>query len=88
MRLGQTFFSQLIIVGDFVQHQNEIESHLDEDDIISCKITLGEPSYSGETMYKNGIPQVTSSDVEIKIPFQHCRLQIGSYNKISHGVSP
>ena len=26
--------------------------------------------------------------MEIKIPFQHCRLQIGSFNKILHGVSP
>ena len=88
LRLGQTFFTQLVIVGDFVQHQNEIVSHFDEDDIISCIITLGEPRYGGETMYYNGVTQVTSSDIEIKLPFQHCRLQIGSFNKIFYGVSP
>ena len=81
MRLGQTFFTQLVIVGDFVQHQNEIVSRLDEDDIISCIITLGEPRYGGEIMYYNGVTQVTSSDIEIKIPFQQCRLQIGSLIK-------
>ena len=39
-------------------------------------------------MYYNGVTQVNSSDIEIKIPFQHCRLQIASFNKILHGVSP
>ena len=55
MRLGQTFFTQLVIVGDFEQHQNDLESHFDEDDIIFwCIITLEEPLYGGETMYYNG----------------------------------
>ena len=88
LRLGQTFFfTQLVIVEDRVQYQNEMVSHLNEDDIISCIITLGEPCYSGE-IYYNSVTQVTSRDIEIKIHFQHCRLQIGSLNKISHGVSP
>ena len=86
LRLGQIFFTQLVIVGDFVQHQNEIVSYFDEDDIISCIITLGEPWYSGETMYYNGVTQINSSNIEIKIPFQHCRLQTDSFNKILHGV--
>ena len=72
LKLGQTCLTQLVIVGDFVQHQNEILSHFDVDDFISCIIILGEPRYGGETMYYNGVTQVTSSDVEIKIFFQHC----------------
>ena len=36
LKLGQTFFTQLVIVGDFVQHQNEIVSYFDEDDIALC----------------------------------------------------
>ena len=87
LRLGQTFFTQLVIAEDFVQHQNEIVSHFDEDNIISCIITLGEPRCGGGTMYYNGVTQVTSSDIENEIPFQYCRLQIGSFNKILHGVS-
>ena len=65
LRLEQIFFTQLVIVGDFVQHQNEIVSHFDEDNIISCIITLGEPRYGGEIMYYNGVTQVNSSDIEI-----------------------
>ena len=55
------FFTQLVIVEDFVQYQNEILSHLNEDDIILCIITLGEPCYSGE-IYYNSVTQVTSRD--------------------------
>ena len=86
--VGTKFLTQLVIVGDFVQHQNEIVSHFDEDDIISCIITLVDTRYDEETMYCNGIRQVTSSDIENKIPFQHCRLQIGSFHVILQGVSP
>ena len=88
MRLGQTIFTKLVIVRDFIQHQNEIVSHFDEEDIISCMITPGNLSFGGETMYYNGIRQVISSDIDIKIRFQHCRLQIDSFDKILHGVSP
>ena len=63
---------------DFALHQKKTVSHFDEEDIISSIITLGNPCYGGETMYYNGIRQVTSNDIEIKIPSQHCRLQIGS----------
>ena len=80
LRLGQPFFTQLVIVEDRVQYQNEMVSHFDEDDIISCIITLGDLCYGGEIMYYNDATQVTSSDIEIKIHFQHCRLQIGLFN--------
>ena len=78
MRLGQTFFTQFVIVGYFVPHQNEIVSHFDEEDIILYIITFGNPWYGGETMYYNGVRQGTSNDIEIKIPFQHCRLHVVS----------
>ena len=88
MRLGEIFFTQLVIVGDFVQSQNEIVSHFDEEDIISCIMNLGDPRYGGGTMYHNGLRPGTSSDIEVKTPFEHCRLQIGSFDKILHEVSP
>ena len=88
LRLGQTFFTQLVIVGDMIQNENQILSHFDEEDIISCIVTLGDLRTGGETIYYNGIKQNVSSDIEMKIPFQHCRLQIGSFDKILHGVSP
>ena len=70
------------------QNQNEILAHFDEEDIISCIITLGESRQGGETIYYNGIKKNSSGDIKMKIPFQHCRLQIGSFDKILHGVSP
>ena len=88
LRLGETFFTQLVIVGDMKQNQNEILAHFDEEDIISCIITLGESRQGGETIYYNGIKKNSSGDIKMKIPFQHCRLQIGSFDKILHGVSP
>ena len=88
MRLGNIFFTQLVIVGDINQNDNQILPHFDEEDIISCIITLGESRQGGETIYYNGKKRNSFGDIKMKIPFEHCRLQIGSFDKILHGVSP
>ena len=63
---------QLCLVGNSVQNQNEAVSYFDGEDIISCIIKVGDPLYGGDTMYYNGMG--TSSNIEEKIRFHHCRL--------------
>ena len=50
---------------------------------MSYIIILGNPLYGGETVYYSGMKQETSSDIEKKISFHHCRLPIGSFEKIN-----
>ena len=63
--LGQSFLTQFVIVKDFVQHQNEIVSHFDEEYIVLCKITLYNPLHGGDTVYYNGIQQRTCQTLKI-----------------------
>ena len=55
LRLCNTFFIQMVIAGKFNDINNGIPPHLDEDDIISCIITLGSPNNGGNTDYYDGI---------------------------------
>ena len=74
------------MVGKFNKVNNGIPPHLDEDDIISCIITLGSPNNGGDTDYYDGINNKMFGDIQISVPFKHCQLQIGCYHKIYHGV--
>ena len=64
--MGKTFSTQLVIDKNFVQNQNEIKSHFDKEDFITCIITFGDPLYGGDTVNYTGINQGTSSDIEQK----------------------
>ena len=55
MRLCNTFFTQMVIVEKCNETNIGIPPHLDDDDIISCIITLGSPNNGGDTDYYDGL---------------------------------
>ena len=58
LRLCNTFFTQMVIVGKCNEINNGKPPHLDEDDIISCVITLRSPNNGGDTDYYDGINNI------------------------------
>ena len=55
LRLGNNFFAQFVVVGDYKKYSNEIIPHFDEEDIIPCILTVSDPLHGGKTLYFNGI---------------------------------
>ena len=55
LRLCNTSFTQMNIVGKFNEINNRIPPHLDEDDIIPCIVTLRSPNNGGDTDDYDGI---------------------------------
>ena len=45
----------MVIVGKWNETNIGIHPHLDDDDIISCIITLGSPNNGGDTDYYDGL---------------------------------
>ena len=76
LRLCNTFFTQMVIVGKCNEINNGIPSHSDEDDLISCIITLGSPNNGNDTDYYDGINNNIFMDKNILVPFKHRQLQI------------
>ena len=76
----------MVIVEKLNEINSGIPPHLDEDDIISCIITLGSPNNGGDTDYYDGINNNMFGDKQSLVTFKHYQLRIGCYNKIYHGV--
>ena len=76
----------MVIVGNCNETNIGILPHLDEDDIISCIITLGSPNNGNDTDCYDGLKNNMFWTKQISVLFKHCQSQIGCYNKIYHGV--
>ena len=76
----------MVIVGKCNETNIGIPPHLDEDDIVSCIITLGSPNNDSDANYYDGLKNNMFEAEQISVPFKHCQLQIGYNSKINHGV--
>ena len=60
--------------------------HYDKRDIISCVFHLGKVIDGGNTSYYAGIKPDKPGEKICTVPFKHGTLQIGFFNRVSHGV--
>ena len=82
MKLGDRFFTQLFIVGKLNEMDNEIPPHWDEEDILSCILTLDSPINGDYDILKNN----RFGAKIFLVPYKYYHIQIGWYNKINYGV--
>ena len=86
LRICNSFFTSMIVVGDLVS-SNEIPLHTDNDDHISAILTLGDDNITGgSTIHANGVNSNDMGEIVHKVPFRHGRLQVGNFNEIYHGA--
>ena len=65
---------------------NGIPPNLDEDNIISCIVTLGSPINGDDTNYYDGLNNNWFRAKKMLVLFKHYQLQIRCRNKIYVGV--
>ena len=89
LRICDTFFTQMVIVGnDQIRKHDGIKNHLDND-YISCIVNFGKLKKGGSTIYFNGThPEKNCGKLISEVPFEHGRIQIGYFSEIVHGVTP
>ena len=63
-----------------------IYPHLDDKDVITCIITLGDVLKGGSTVYYSGLKEKDPHEPDLSVSFGHGRIQIGSFSKVVHGV--
>ena len=94
LRICNTCFTQMAMVGD-VNTEGYINNHIDKKDLISGILTLGEKNITGGStqyfqqinLFEQNTPSRTTMILSQEVPFQHGRVQIGCFDKITHGVS-
>ena len=89
LRICNTFFTQMILLGDHDQTAGRIPLHMDTDDHITALFSIGNESMNGkegETVYiEKSYPDVGVT-IKKRIPFSHGNLQIGYYDEVIHGT--
>ena len=90
LRICNTFFTQVVVVGPMQTKEGVINHHVDSGDYINVLISIGDSSVKGgETVYYNGQSEKEVGDVVISHKFKHGRAQVGySYNQVFHGSTP
>ena len=87
LKVCDSIFTQCVIVGDTVlSSHGGIYPHLDDKDVITCIITLGEVTKGGATIYYSGLKEKNPLNPVLSVPFEHGRIQIGSFSTVVHGV--
>ena len=87
LRICDTFFTQLVLVGSESRY-SKMNVHIDPLDYVTSIVTFGDANLKGGyTVYYDGMSSKDHGNIQQAIPFQHGRVQIGSYDKIYHGVS-
>jgi len=89
LRICNSFFTQMVLntyEGD--EDKKHISIHLDEKDMISCILTLGNPVSGGNTQYYSGLNVKKSKSIIHEVEFEHGQIQISQFNKLVHSVSP
>ena len=85
LRICGSMWTQMIIVGD-LNSEGYIPLHTDRNDHFNALLSIGETNdQHGSTMYFSG-DQKCNEEIICSLPFQHGRLQIGSFSKILHGT--
>ena len=72
--------------GIISKEDGAIPIHFDKRDLISCVFHLGKVLSGGSTSYYSGTSPVEPGSRIYHVSFHHGTLQIGFFNKISHGV--
>ena len=87
LRICDTFFTQMILVGSFSKTEGSIPSHEDVDDYVTALISLGETEslVGGDTFYSES---TSTGKLRIKqtVPYRHGNVQIGVFNDVTHGA--
>ena len=82
LRICNIFFTQMVFVGG-LDDIGVIGNHIDQEDLISFILTLGDNNITGgSTQYFD-----IHGSLQKEIVFQHGNLQIGNYDNILHGVT-
>jgi len=61
--------------------------HIDEDDIFTAVLHLGDVQEGGTTQFYDGFTPNDPGNMVHEEPFEHGKVQIGYFDKIFHGVS-
>lgn len=89
LRIGNTPFTQAHAVGYHEWRRGCLKIHFDKGDICTLINSLGELSSGGSTMYYNGTSiKKDVGELSHETPFEHGRVQIGTFDTVIHGVSP
>ena len=91
LRICNTFFTQMIMVGSLNCHEGNIPIHVDDDDFITALLSVEGSSKTkgGKTLYieKQLRNNKESLKISKKIPFRNGNVQIGCYHNVLHGTT-
>ena len=86
LRICGTFFTSMIVVGDF-SGTGYIPLHTDKDDYINAIVSIGNSEVSGgSTVYYSGKNNKQFAHKQYTIPFKHGQIQIGYFDDVLHGA--
>ena len=91
LRICNTFFTQMIMVGSFNSDCGRIPIHVDGDDFITALLSVGGSSkiQGGSTFYveKDMWKDNKLFKISTKIPFRNGNVQIGCFDNVLHGTN-
>ena len=87
LRICNTFFTQMILVGCMDDQEGNIPPHHDEDDHITALYSLSNSDslLGGNTYYAESNQEGVLNHVQ-EVIFKHGNIQIGFYDKVVHGA--
>ena len=88
LRICNTFFTQMILVGSSHCCNGHIPLHLDEDGHITALLSLSSSDdvIGGNTFYVEKCGDKCLLRVKKKVEFRHGKLHIGCYDSVFHGA--
>ena len=85
LRICDTFFTQMILLGKVGEKEGIIPIHVDEDDHITALLSIGSHKLvGGDTVYVETYPDDRVL-LKKRIPFKHGNVQIGYFDGVLHG---
>ena len=88
LRIYDTFFTQMIIVGSSNENHGQIPAHLDHDDYITALVSIGDKDmYGGSTCYYDG-QSLNEYKKRHEIKFRNLNVQTSYFDSVVHGSSP
>ena len=84
LRIASTIFTQLTITTS--NGKTDMETHVDDGDIICSVLHLGDVSNGGSTIYFDPVKNSENMKETCRISFEHGRIQIGFFDKVYHCV--
>ena len=85
LRICDTFFTQIILVGNFDDPVGDIPLHLDPEDHITALLSIGSPTVKGGSTLYYEKHLDDNFILKKEIPFCCGNVQIGCYDKVLHG---